>query len=149
MPECMTMHELWEASSQDQHLQCLMEYIIQGWPECKIQLLQETRICWAFKDYTAVINGVVIKSRCIVIPEVLQQQALKLLYINHMGIGKTKLLACKSIYWICIKCRYWKSYEKLFYMPWVSANSTKRKFYSSWHSRQTVGSDRSGHVYFQ
>ena len=48
----------------------------------------------------AVINGVVIKGRGIIIPEVLQQKALRYLHINHMGIEKTKLLACKSVYWI-------------------------------------------------
>ena len=29
------MYELQETTSQDHHLQCLMEYIIQGWPESK------------------------------------------------------------------------------------------------------------------
>ena len=47
----------------------------------------------------AVIDGVIMKGRCIVIPEVLQQQVLDQLHINHMGIEKTKLLACQSIYW--------------------------------------------------
>ena len=36
--ECMTMCELQEATSQDQHLQHLMEYVIQGWPNSKNQL---------------------------------------------------------------------------------------------------------------
>ena len=31
----MTMCELEEAMSQDQHLQHLMEYVIQGWPNSK------------------------------------------------------------------------------------------------------------------
>ena len=30
-PECMTICEILEATSQDQHLQHLMEYVIQGW----------------------------------------------------------------------------------------------------------------------
>ena len=40
VPECMMMHELQEAASQDQNL---MEYIIQGWPDSKNQLPQDTR----------------------------------------------------------------------------------------------------------
>ena len=39
----------------------------------------------------AVIDGVIMKGRHIVVPEVLQQQALRLLHINHMNIEKTKL----------------------------------------------------------
>ena len=52
----------------------------------------------------AVIDGVILKRRHIVIPEVLQKGALQQLHINHMGIEKkNKLLACKSIYWIGMK----------------------------------------------
>ena len=43
VPECITMHELQEAMSQDQHLQHLMEYVIQGWPDSKNQLPQDIR----------------------------------------------------------------------------------------------------------
>ena len=75
-----------------------MEYVIQRWPQNKNQLLQDIRTYWMFRDDMAVINGVVIKGRCIVIPKALQQQVLKQLHINHMGIKKTKLLACESIY---------------------------------------------------
>ena len=69
IPEFMTMHELHEAAFQDQHLQHLMEYVIQGWPESKIQLPQDIRTYWTFRDDMEVIDGVVIKGRCIVIPE--------------------------------------------------------------------------------
>ena len=58
-----------------------MEYVIQGWPENINQLSQDIRTYWMFRDDMAVIDGVVIKGRCIVIPEALQQQALKQLYI--------------------------------------------------------------------
>ena len=86
--EYITMHELQEAMSQDQHLQHLMEYAIQGWPDSKNQLLQDMRTYWKFRDDMAVIHWVVIKGKCIVIPKALPQQVLKQLHINHMGIEK-------------------------------------------------------------
>ena len=58
---------------------------------------------WSFKVNMAVIDGVIMKGRCIIIPkpqQALKQQALDQLHVNHMGIEKTKLLACKSIYWV-------------------------------------------------
>ena len=82
----MKMHELQEAMSQDQHLQHLMEYIKQGWTDSKMQLLQDMRTNWTFRDDMAVIDGVVIKSRYVVTPKALQQQALKQLHISHRGI---------------------------------------------------------------
>ena len=88
IPECMTTHELQEATSQDQHPQNFMEYVIQGWPESKNQLPQDIRTYWMFRDYMAVIDGVVIKGRCIVMPETLQQHTLTQLHVNHMGIKK-------------------------------------------------------------
>ena len=48
----------------------------------------------------AVIDGVIMKGRCIIIPEILKAQALHQLHINHSHIEKkTKILVCKSIYW--------------------------------------------------
>ena len=64
----MNMHELQEAMSQDQHLQCLMEYVIQGWPESKTQLPHDIRTYWTFRDDLAFITGIVTKGRCIVMP---------------------------------------------------------------------------------
>ena len=92
------MHKLQKAMSQDQHPQCHMEYIIWGWPESKNQLPKNIITYLTFRDDMAVIDGVSIKGRGMVIPEVLQQQALKQLYFNHIGII-TKLLAYKYVYW--------------------------------------------------
>ena len=102
IPKCMTMQGLQEATSQDQYLQCLMEFVIQGWPANKNQLPQNIRTYWTFRDDMAVTDGIVIKGRHIVIPRALQQQVLKQLHINHMGIEKTNILACESVYWICM-----------------------------------------------
>ena len=47
----------------------------------------------------AVIDGIIMKSGHIIIPEVLQPQALDQLHINHMGIEKkTKLLHLKLFF---------------------------------------------------
>ena len=41
IPDCMTMHELQQATLQDEYLQCLKEHIIQGWPENREQMPQD------------------------------------------------------------------------------------------------------------
>ena len=83
----MTVQELQEAMSQDQHHQCLIEYVIQGWPENKNQLPQDIRTYWTFRDDMVVIDGVV-KDKCVVIPEALQQQVLKQLQIITGALKK-------------------------------------------------------------
>ena len=61
IPECMKMHELQQAISQDQHLQHPKDYIIQGWPESRDQIAQDIRAYSSFRDNMAVIDRVSIK----------------------------------------------------------------------------------------
>ena len=65
-----------------------MFYKIAGWPESRDQLHQDIRPCWSFRNNMALIDGVIMKGRHIIIPKVLQQQALDQLHINHMGLEK-------------------------------------------------------------
>ena len=88
MPEGMTMYELQQATSQDQHLQFLKDYIIQGWPEGRDQTPQDIRTYWTFRDDMAVTVWIIIKGRCTVVLGTLPKQALQQLHINDMGIEK-------------------------------------------------------------
>ena len=47
----------------------------------------------------AVIDGITLKGKCIIIPSSLKEQVLSQLHMNHMGIEKTKLLAQECVYW--------------------------------------------------
>ena len=99
MPECLSMTELQQALSHDNHIQKLKYFIITGWPHSKDEISEELKLYWSYKDELAVINGIMLKGRHIIIPKSLRQQVLNQLHINHMGIEKTKLLACKCVYW--------------------------------------------------
>ena len=46
-----------------------------------------------------VIDVIILKGRHIVLPDSLKQQVLTQLHTSHMGIEKTKLLACDSVFW--------------------------------------------------
>ena len=65
-----------------------MEDVIQGWPDSKNQLPQDIKTYWMFRDDMTVLGGVVIKGKYIIILKALQQEMLKQLHINHMGIKK-------------------------------------------------------------
>ena len=99
MPEYLSMTELQQASSQDNHLQKLKHFIITGWPNSKDEISTELKLYWSNRDELVVIGGVILKGRCIIIPNSLRQQVLDQLYTNHIGIEKMKLLACKCVYW--------------------------------------------------
>ena len=98
VPECISVAEIQQASVQDDHLQKLKNLIIAGWPDTKDELHVNLKPYWSCRDELAVIDGVILKGRHIIIPTSLRQQILEQLHINHMGIKKTKLLACQSVY---------------------------------------------------
>ena len=50
IPESMTMHELQQAMYQDQHLQHLTDFVIQGWPESTDHISQDVRRYCTFRD---------------------------------------------------------------------------------------------------
>ena len=102
MPECISMAEIQQAASQDNHLQQLKSLIITGWPDSSDKLCADLSPYWSYRDELVVIDGTILKGRCIIMPNSLRQQVLDQLHTNHMGIEKTKLLACKCVYWSSI-----------------------------------------------
>ena len=68
----------------------------------KDELHSDLRPYWSYRDDLAVTDGVDMKGRHIIIPVVLKQLVLDQLHLNHMGIEKTKILACKYVYWVNI-----------------------------------------------
>ena len=96
MPDCISLEEIQHASLQDVQFQQLKTFIIAGWPHTKDELHTNIRPYWL---QLAVIDGVILKGRCIIIPDSLKQQVLTQLHTNHMGIEKMKLLAHESVFW--------------------------------------------------
>ena len=102
IPEFISILQFQQAMAQDKHLQHLQNIIITGWPSTRDQLHINLRPYQFYRDVLAVIDGVVMKGRCIVVPQDVQKQVLDQLHLNHMGIEKMKLLMCKSVYWVNI-----------------------------------------------
>ena len=88
VPECMSIQYIQQATIQDEHLQWLKSFIITGWPDTKDWQHQDIRPYWLFRGDLVIIDGVIMKGRCILIPEALKQQALDQLHVNHMDIDK-------------------------------------------------------------
>ena len=91
IPECISLSQIHQASAQDDHLQSLKSFIIAGWLSMKDELHNDLRPFQSYRDDLAVIDGVVMKGRQIVIPTVLKLQVLDQLHTKHMGIKKNKV----------------------------------------------------------
>ena len=92
IPECISISQIQQASVLDKPLQHLKNMIIRGWPSTKDELHGELRSYWSYTDVLAVIDGVIMKGRCIIIPAVLKQHMLDQLHLKHMGIKKQSYL---------------------------------------------------------
>ena len=95
IPECISVAEIQQASSTDNHLQQLKGIIITGWPDSRDELHVDLLPYWSYRDKLAVIDGIILKGKHIIILNSLREQVLNQLHTNHMGIEKTKLLACE------------------------------------------------------
>ena len=71
----MSIHQIKQATAQDEHLQWLQSLIISGQADTKDQLHQDIRPYWSLKDDLAVIDGVVMKGRHIIVPEMIKKIA--------------------------------------------------------------------------
>ena len=69
------------------------------WPDSRDELHAGLQSYWSYRDELAVIDGIILKGKCIIIPNSLKEQVLNQLHTNHLGIEKTKLLASESVYW--------------------------------------------------
>ena len=112
LPESISIEEIQHALLQDVQLQQLKTFIIAGWPHTKDELHTNIRPYMPYRDELVVIDGVILKGRCIIIPDSLKQQVLTQLHTNHTGIEKTKLLVCESVFWHNINANI-KAYIKL------------------------------------
>ena len=71
------------------------------------------RLPWSYRDDLAVIDGVVMKGRCIIIPAVLKQ-VLDQLHTNQIGIKKKNKATCTQIHILGqYKYRHRKAYKKV------------------------------------
>ena len=97
-PNCMIIQEIQQTIIEGDGLQQLREHIIKSWPQSRNKVLQEIRFYSTFKDDMAVIDGIRLKGRWIVIPKEPQKKRVDQLHNNHIGFKKMKLLACKPTY---------------------------------------------------
>ena len=101
MQVCMTAEEIRSVAIDDELLGMLKEYVLYGWPLMKLEVQKDLQLYWSFADETAINDGIDMKWNRTIIPASLnKKKTLSWLYMNHMGIETTRLLACKSIYQI-------------------------------------------------
>ena len=79
--------------SKDKVMQALKHPIIKGWPSTRSECSGNLQDYWNYRDELSILDGLVLKGSCIVIPESCRDEILNQLHEGHFGINRTKLHA--------------------------------------------------------
>ncbi|KAK2704983.1 hypothetical protein QYM36_017135 [Artemia franciscana] len=77
-------------TTKDETLNSLLETIQVGWPNNKKSLDRKLGPFWNYCYELAVLDGLVVKGECIVIPRCMRAGILGQLHSSHLGVVKTK-----------------------------------------------------------
>ena len=80
-------------------VQRLITYIEMGWPNNRVNVELSIKQFWPIKEELSVIGDIVFKGERIIIPRSLRKTILANLHQAHLGIEKTKLRACETVFW--------------------------------------------------
>ena len=94
VPKAMTLSEVKDEIKNDSVLQKISQAIEtnQWWSD------PETRLYTNVKEELSLCDGVILRGRCLVLPQSLQSQAVELAHAGHQGIVKTKRLLRKKVF---------------------------------------------------
>ena len=95
----LSLAKIKHVTRDDPVLQTLKQYIHDGFPANKADCAETVQDYFNYREELAVVDGLIIKGQCVIIPSDLCDEALKLLHSSHMGIVKTKDRARTSFFW--------------------------------------------------
>ena len=80
-------------------MQALKHQLIKGWPSIRSKYSSNLQGFWNYRDELSVLDRLVLKGSCIVIPESCRDEILIQLHEDHFGMDRMKLHARDSVYW--------------------------------------------------
>ncbi|RVE44459.1 hypothetical protein evm_010863 [Chilo suppressalis] len=92
--------EFKKETHNDEELKLLKKYIREGWPITNKTLPKILKPYHTFHTDLHIMDGLLFKNNCLVVPKSLQQDMLQKLHYNHIGREKTKIRARESLFWI-------------------------------------------------
>ena len=97
VPACRLIEDIRAATSEDTELQILQAHKIKGRPQNKNEIETSLDGYWPIRHNLAMINGLAMKDRCIIVWFALQKQILDQLHSNHIEVKRIWLLVRESV----------------------------------------------------
>ena len=83
-----SMQSIQKETQNDAELQTLLQFIMKGFPMTKDECHDAIKPYFNYREELTVVDGLVLKGQCIVIPSKLRESCLARLHIAHMGVNK-------------------------------------------------------------
>ena len=93
------MQSIQKKTQNDAELQTLLQFIMKGFPMTKDECHDAIKPYFNNQEELTVVDGLVLKGQCTVIPSKPRQSSLARLHIAHMGVNKTLYRARQSVFW--------------------------------------------------
>ena len=81
--------QLRQVTKEDQNMQILSKYIKEGWPQNKQIVPVQIRLFWNVRHHLHLLDGLVMKGQCLVIPLSWRPNILQQIHNGHFGIEKS------------------------------------------------------------
>ena len=93
------MQLLQKVTNEDPSSQLLKCYISDGWPATADECQESVRKYFSFRDELCIVDGLILKGHCIVIPGPHRPTSLAQLHASYQDQSKTIFRACQCIFW--------------------------------------------------
>jgi hypothetical protein len=115
------LEELRMATQKDMEMQELIECILKGWPENKVDLCLAMRPYFQFRTELSVQDGLIFRGNRVVVPESQREVLKERLHSSHIGAEGCCRRARECLYWpgmnqdikdLVAKCSICRTYER-------------------------------------
>ncbi|XP_065182546.1 uncharacterized protein K02A2.6-like [Sycon ciliatum] len=92
-------HALRSAAQADADYQCLVQFIVSGFPAKRSLMPESLQPYWNGHEHLSIDSGLVMKGPRLLIPVALRQRVLSDLHASHQGLTRTKSRARQIVFW--------------------------------------------------
>ncbi len=88
-----------EETNKDSSLVKLIRAVMNGWPASRFMVPSQVSPFWDYRDEFSVYDGIIFHSNCVVIPQSMHGEMLKIIHQGHFGIVLSKRRARDVLFW--------------------------------------------------
>lgn len=93
------LDELKQATSEDETLKSLSDFIANGWPTNRTHLNEDLKAYYQMRNEITEGDGLMFRNNKILIPTKMRQTILNSIHTGHLGINKSVEKARRAVYW--------------------------------------------------